>query len=271
MSALQISILLLAAWLHASWNFRLKRCPQPTLVFWWALALSSLILLPSLAWVGLPGPQIWPLLLASAVLQALYLGVLGRAYRVADFSLVYPMARGTAPLFLLLISTFGLQQQLALRGQLGVLILTFGLVALGYTSERKGLGLALAIAAIISCYTALDSQAVRQTSALSYLVTQWTLSCLIAFPAVVGRGLSWDQWREHWRDATYIGLASAAAYGLALWVYQQAPVAYAGAVREVSVVMAAWMGARWGGERLGWRRVLACLVITTGILLMAGV
>ena len=269
MSLQHLGILLLAAWLHASWNFRLKRCSQSTLVFWWALAGSSLLLLPVLWVVGLPSAAACPWLFSSALLQAIYLWLLSRAYQVAEFSLVYPMARGAAPLFLLFYSRVLLQHPLSWVGQLGVLILTLGLIGLGYTSERKGLGLALLIAALIAGYTCLDSVGVKLTSPWSYLALQWCLSCLMAFPAMARSNLDVRVLAESWKDVVYIGLASASAYGLALWIYQTAPVAYAGAVREVSVVMAAWMSWRWGGESFTWRRWLACLAIVAGIGLLA--
>ena len=66
------------------------------MVMWWALALSALMILPVLFWIPLPQGRAWYYVLASAFAQSAYLGLLSLAYSLADFSLVYPVARGSA-------------------------------------------------------------------------------------------------------------------------------------------------------------------------------
>ena len=104
MSPTVLGLLLGAAVLHASWNLLLKQAVEPELVSWWAMLLGSLLLLPSLITRdGMPG-FIWTYAVASAVFQTAYLLLLTTAYRINDFSLVYPIARGTAPILLLIWS-----------------------------------------------------------------------------------------------------------------------------------------------------------------------
>ena len=271
--------MLLAAGLHAAWNFRLKLCQDRLLVLWWALALSSLAVLPCLYWVPLPRGSAWWLVLASAGVQAGYLGLLSRAYSLADFSLVYPIARGSAPLFLLLWSYLFMHEPISLQGLAGVAVLSVGLMTLGATgrgaSWRAGvpaLLAALGVSLTISVYTAIDGWAVKTTPALSYFVAQWTLSVLLALPALLWlytpRRLVMVLQREK-GAVGLVGVASGLAYFLALQAYTMAPVAYAGAVREISVVLAAWIGWRAAGESGGAARLAASLLIFMGIGLIA--
>lgn len=273
MTPLPLLLLLTAAFLHASWNLRLKQCQQRFLVFWWATAFSSLALLPALLWIPLPELSVWKFVLASAACQALYLVLLSWAYGLADFSLVYPVARGSAPLFLLLWSVGVLHEPLTGLGGGGVVLLSLGLMVLGYQGRLMGraLPLALAVAALISSYTAIDGAAVKHTAAAGYFIAQWCVSLVLALPVVVayyGRRATLQCLRSGYRDVVFIGLGSAGAYGLALHAYAMAPVAYAGAVREVSVVWAAWLGWRQAGEG-GRSRLAATGLIFAGILAIA--
>ncbi|MFN8607910.1 MAG: EamA family transporter [Vulcanimicrobiota bacterium] len=273
-----LALLLVAACLHAGWNFRLKRCQERLAVMWWALALSALGILPVLFWVPLPTGQAWLYVLASAGAQAAYLGLLSLAYSLADFSLVYPVARGSAPLFLMLWSTQLLHEPLRAQGLWGVGVLSLGLMGIGVGGvwrqrvQLKALAAALGVALTISIYTAIDGLAVKSTPALSYFVAQWTLSVLLALPPLLLRK-SWRSLVEvlarERAGVAWVGLGSALAYFLALQAYSLAPVGYAGAVREVSVVLAAFLGWRFAGEPGGWSRLFSALVIFLGILLIA--
>lgn len=244
------------------------------LVLWWALALSALALAPTLFWIPLPVAKAWAFVVASAVAQAVYLALLSWAYSLADFSLVYPVARGTAPLFLLLWSTLLLREPLQTQGVVGVVVLSLGLMVLGYTGRVAGLAIpvALSVALMISTYTAIDGQAVKICPAFSYFVAEWCLSVVVALPPLLWR-YGWPQllstWREERAAVVWVGLGSAAAYALALQAYALAPVGYAGAVREVSVVVAAWLGWKAAGESAGRWRMFASLLIFVGIVLIA--
>ena len=288
MTPVALGLLLVAACLHAGWNFRLKRCQERLVVLWWALAWSAVAVLPVLFFVPLPVGQAWTFVWASALAQAAYLGLLSLAYSLADFSLVYPVARGSAPLFLLLWSTQLLHEPLHPRGLVGVGVLSLGLMGMGLSGVLgSGTGLplgrrmdtqisallaALGVAFTISIYTAIDGYAVKNTPALSYFVAQWCLSVVLALPPLL--------FRHRWRSlvevlrrergsVARVGLASALAYLLALQAYTLAPVGYAGAVREVSVVLGALFGWRFGGEPGGPTRLFSAVVIFTGILLVA--
>ncbi len=126
-----LALLVLAALLHAAWNLLLKNAGQKYIVLWWGLALSSIISLPILL-LQLPIPaRIWPFAILSALLEALYDGVLAAAYQKDDFSLVYPIARGGAPALLALWAILFLKETPSLAGKIGLAVLTLGLMVVG--------------------------------------------------------------------------------------------------------------------------------------------
>src|SRR5689334_5963727 len=114
-----LALLLIAAILHASWNFFVKRAKEKQVFTWWGLFIGSLCFIPLLI-VNHPFPaSIWPYVISSALVEAVYYIVLTRAYANGDFSLVYPMARGTAPAFLLVWAVLFLGERPHLMGLLG--------------------------------------------------------------------------------------------------------------------------------------------------------
>src|SRR5256885_11756443 len=115
-----LALLLTAAALHAGWNLLLKRAPDRQLIVWWAVVVSSLcfvpvlVLRPALPAIG------WRFALASAVVETAYFVALTTAYRVADFSLVYPIARGAAPALLAVAAVLLLHERLSAYGIAGL-------------------------------------------------------------------------------------------------------------------------------------------------------
>src|SRR5437764_11535081 len=121
-------LLLIAAILHAGWNFFVKRAHEKQVFTWWGLVIGSLCFIPLLI-VSHPFPVfIWPYVICSALVEGAYYIVLTRAYDNGDFSLVYPMARGTAPAFLLIWAVLFLGERPRLTGLLGIALLVLGLM-----------------------------------------------------------------------------------------------------------------------------------------------
>jgi drug/metabolite transporter (DMT)-like permease len=224
----------------------------------------------------------WPYLLSSAFVEAIYYITLIRAYENGDFSLVYPMARGAAPAFLLIWATIFLGERPRFFGLLGIAFLVSGLIIVGGKTwwtlrktsglSRNALTLALGVACCISVYTAIDGAAVHHVSPLPYTVLVITLTVLFITPAVViryGNTAIVGEWRANWIRITLVGLLTILAYILALKAYTIARVSYAGSVREISVVFATFVGWRWLGESFGAIRMIGAMFIFIGILVIA--
>lgn len=277
-------MLLAAAAMHAGWNLLLKQVEEKYIVSWWAALLNLTLLPPAFLIWGLPATHIWLYLLASGLTEALYMAALASAYRLSDFSLVYPIARGAAPAFLALWAVIFLGEHLTLLGAIGLALVIGGLIIVGGSGLLRSRGsahsvrisrlailLALSVALLISIYSTIDGAAVKQTAPTPYTLMALSLSGVFFTPFAMQRG----GWRRmaavgvaHWRRILAIGVIGLLTYTLVLNAYAIAQVSYGGAIREVSVVFAALMGWKLLGEEMGWLRVFGATAIFCGILLI---
>lgn len=272
-----LGLLLTAALLHTVWNLFVKRAHVKQVFTWWALIVGTLCFSPLLLEVRTFPPSIWPYVLSSACMEAIYYVMLIGAYQYGDFSLVYPMARGAAPALLALWAMLFLSERPAPAG-----LLVCGLLVVGSTTwwqQRKkaalagsALGLALATACCISIYSAIDGAAVRHVPPLPYTVLVMSLSGLFITPLIVvryGGAAMLAEMRASWWRIVLTGVLSLLTYMLVLLAYSFSSVSYGGAIREVSVIFAAFIGWRWLGEGFGKARLLGACLIFVGILTIA--
>jgi len=277
-----LGLLLVAAMMHTTWNLLVKRAKEKQVFIWCSLIAGTIIFSPLLLTSPLFLVSTWPYLISSALVEVIYYITLIRAYENGDFSLVYPMARGAAPAFLLIWATFFLGERPRFFGLMGIALLVFGLIIVGGKTwwtlrktsgfSKSALALALGVACCISIYTAIDGAAVHHVSPLPYTVLVIALAALFITPAVVkryGNDAIANEWRANWLRITLVGLFTLLAYMLALKAYTIARVSYAGSVREISVVFAAFVGWRWLGESFGAIRLVGAMFIFAGILVIA--
>ena len=281
MPILAIALLFLSASLHTLWNLLLKQSRQKFIASWWIVTIGAIMFMPGLFFTGMPPREIWLFAIFSAGLEAAYMLTLSLAYKNSDFSLVYPMARGTAPAFLLLWSLLFLHEKLTGWGLVGLILIISGLVMTGASSliqnwknipNIKGISAALATAFFISVYTFVDGIAVKITPALPYGLLMFTLIPVWSTPFVL-KNYGWSQVVGEWKVQPgrflVTGFLGVVAYLIALYAYSFAPISYSGAIREVSVVLGALAGWRFLGEKLGPVRVIGALIIFAGILTIA--
>lgn len=277
-----LGLLLVAAMMHTTWNLIVKRAKEKQVFIWCSLVAGVIIFSPLLL-TGSGFPiSVWPYLVSSALLETIYYITLIRAYENGDFSLVYPIARGAAPAFLLLWTTLFLGERPRLFGIVGIALLVLGLVVVGGKTwwtlrktaglNKSALALALGVACCISIYTAIDGAAVRHVSPLPYTVLVIALAAVFVTPAVVkryGNRAIVAEWRSNWIRIVLVSIFTLLAYILVLKAYTITRVSYAGAVREISVVFAAFLGWRWLGEDFGAMRLIGAILIFAGILVIA--
>jgi drug/metabolite transporter (DMT)-like permease len=277
-----LGLLLAAAMMHTTWNLLVKRAKEKQVFIWCSLIAGVIIFSPLLLTSSIFPLSIWPYLVSSALVEAIYYITLIRAYENGDFSLVYPMARGAAPAFLLIWATFFLGERPRLFGLVGIALLVFGLIIVGGKTwwtlrktsgfSKSALALALGVACCISVYTAIDGAAVHRVSPLPYTVLVIALATVFITPAVLkhyGKHAIAYEWRVNWIRIALVGLFTLLAYILVLKAYTIARVSYAGSVREISVVFAAFVGWRWLGESFGAIRLVGAMFIFAGILVIA--
>ena len=281
MPILAIALLLASAVLHALWNLLLKQSPVKYVAMGWQVIISGVISIIGLFFTGLPPRSMWLYALISMTLEAIYFVLLSFAYSDHDFSLVYPVARGTAPALVVLWSFLFLHELPSLGGFIGIAIIILGLVIIGAPGflqphagkpQLKGIAIALLIALVISIYTLVDGFAVKHGPALPYGLVMFALVPVLTTPVNV-RHYGWERFiearhRQPWR-LLLVGFLGVIAYLFALFAYSIAPVNYSEAIREVSVVLGAFAGWYFLGEKLGKIRILGALVIFAGIVLIA--
>lgn len=281
MPALAIALLLTSAVLHALWNLLLKKSSEKYLAMGWQVIIGSIISLITLFFTRLPPRSVWLLVLISTTLEAIYFAILTYAYNDHDFSLVYPVARGAAPALVVIWSALFLGEIPSTGGLLGIILIVGGLVIIGAASllqnhtsrlHFRGMAIALSVALVISIYTLVDGFAVKNGPALSYGLSLFILMPILTTPLIV-RHYGWEHSLQAFRNQPtrllLVGVLAVIAYLSALFAYSIAPVNYSEAIREVSVVMGAFAGWYFLGERLGKIRIVGAVVIFTGIVLIA--
>jgi drug/metabolite transporter (DMT)-like permease len=272
MTAVAIGLALAAAVLHGTWNVLVKVSGDPMRTFRRATIFAALASAPIAlaAWLltGRPGltPVAAALCAISATLELAYLWLLSAAYRRGELSVVYPIARGSAPVLSVFAGLALLGERLA-PGQLaGVALLLLGILAvtLPQTSGRATVP-ALLTGVSIAAYSAVDRVGVRLSTPWLY---GWLLITLLALglAASMWIGTKLEQSRGKlrdereagldrqpltWRQAALIGIFMWGGYLLVLLALSIAPLSVVAPVRETAVVAVAVWGIWKLRERKG--------------------
>ncbi len=281
MPIIAILLLLISAILHTSWNLLIKQSEDKYIVTWWMVTIGGIFAILALLFTGLPPRTMWIFALISVCVEATYFITLSYAYHDNDFSLVYPVARGTAPAFLALWSFLFLHEKLTSGGMVGLGMIIGGLIIIGVNTlmqshvthvHFKGVAVALFIALLISIYSIIDGTAVKNGYALPYVMSMFALVPLPITPFIF-REYRWTRVKAALLNqpirVPLAGILGVLAYLMAVFSFSIAPVSYAGAVREVSVVFGALTGWWFLKERMGGVRVVGAIVIFAGILVIA--
>lgn len=280
-----LALVLVGAALHATWNYFAKRAAGG-LAFVWLYGLVSVAAATPLAFVldfsglgeiGLAG---WVAISASAALHVVYGLVLQHGYRVADFSVVYPIARGTGPLFAVLLAVLLFSERPSASGWAGIAAIVSGILLMARSPRAsphadrlaRGLFWGAATGLCIAAYTALDAWAVKTLALaplLYYLPSLVVRSLLLAPQALADRAALAEQWKTQRTPILVVGLLSPLAYVLVLHAMALAPLAYVAPAREVSMLIALLIGARLLSEALTTTRILGTAAMVVGVILLA--
>jgi drug/metabolite transporter (DMT)-like permease len=215
---------------------------------------------------------VWPFIVLTSMLQLLYFALLATAYRKAELSFVYPVARGVAPAVVLVVSVLALGHSTSPAQVGGVLLVGAGVLlvrGLKKPPDPHALWLALGIACVIASYTLLDKRGITHASPITYLELSMIPAALgYAGATVAVRGRARVRAELGWASVL-AGCASFAAYALVLAALQRASAASVAAVRETSVVMATVFAAVVLHEQVSRGRVAGSVLVVAGIALLA--
>lgn len=266
-----LALVIVAALLHATWNIAAKRAGGNRHL----PMLSGLVVvlwLPLALWFGFHElaqwpPIAWAMVMASAVTHLAYFQALLKGYRVADLTVVYPVARGSGPLISAVGAVLLLGEVVTLTGGFGVLAVCGGVFlvaggpALWHAPDRArvlaGLRWGSLTGLTIAAYTVLDGYTVKvllvSPVLLDYFGNLFRLPFLLPKTLRDPEGFR-QAWREHWPAALAVGGLGPAAYMLVLYAMQSAPLSHVAPAREVSMLFAALLGGHLLDEGArGWR------------------
>jgi drug/metabolite transporter (DMT)-like permease len=265
-----------AAVLHAAWN-AIAHGISDRLVGFALIGLAYTGVCGAVvAITGLPPAGSWVYIVASAIVHIAYQMLLLASYQLGEFSQVYPLARGTSPWVVALISVFVLGRELPAVELAGVLVVSAGLMSLVFIGGRPSRAQLPALVAafgtglMIATYTVIDGLGVARTPVLAYAGWMFLLQGpALPLLAVLRRGSALPgQLRGYVVVGLTGGVVSLVAYGLVLWAQTSGALAPIAALRETSIIFGALIGAVFLGERLGRGRAVAATVVVAGIVLL---
>jgi drug/metabolite transporter (DMT)-like permease len=269
-SAAALGLALGAAAIHALWNVLLARERETEAAAAVALLASVTVFAPVAAAVWRVEWSVWPYVTASAALELTYFAFLIAAYRRADVSVVYPVARGLAPVLVLAFgAAVGAGASAAQAA--GVCLVGAGVLLVRGApragNPRAG-GFAIAVALCIAGYTLVDKHGIRHAGAIPYLELVMLPMALVYAGAVAAtKGIA--ALRAQVRPIPILaGAATFGAYVLVLAALRLAAAAPVAAVRETSVVMATALAAVVLRERVGPVRMLGAVAVAGGVALV---
>ena len=284
------TLIIAAGIIHAFWNIVAKKAGGDARFSLFTSVLNALVWLPVGWWVGkdvVPqwGMTEWAFVSGSALLHIFYFVTLLRGYRVADLTVVYPLARGSGPLISSMVAVLFLGEHLSSLGAVGIAAVVAGVFLIaggpamlraatrpgpGEARDRtiKGLYYGLLTGLFIAAYTVVDSYAVKVMLLSPILLDYMGNLVRVVMLAPLGM-MNWAEtrrlWLQQWRFALVVAIFSPMAYVLVLYAVQTAPISHVAPAREVSMLFAALIGGKLLGEGDRLLRIAGALLIGVGV------
>lgn len=223
--------------------------------------------------VPIPQGQVWFWLIGSGVFHASYKIFLATAYKFGDLSRVYPIARGAAPLIVLIVGLLVLGDAVAINETVGIVVLGLGILMMGrgaFTSgeSRRLVPFAFASAAATAGYTIVDGLGARVAGdPVMYVAWLFIIDAVIFLPAclaVKGREIV-PTTGHSWLIGSVAAALSYVAYAIVVWAMTIAPIALVAAMRETSILFAIFIGWVVFSERMNAAKLMSAALIVLGV------
>jgi drug/metabolite transporter (DMT)-like permease len=280
-----VFLVFVSACIHAGWNFMAKTIPGGPVFVWLIALVMSVLLLPTAIWwvytFGFdPSVQNLGALLITGILHMAYFLVLQKGYESGDLSVVYPLARGSGPLFTSLGAVLFLQENISFVGLTGLGSIVIGVLLISGITQRHtrsekmraSILYGISTGGLIACYTVWDGYAVK-TLAIAPLMVEY-VSHPIRVIALAPIGIkNWAKaksiWQAHRLKILLIAVLSPLAFIMVLYAMLRAPVHFVAPAREFSIVIGVILGARFLKEEAFGLRLAGSMMILIGIVLLA--
>lgn len=229
----------------------------------------------------LPGLAGWAAIAGSALVHAVYSLVLQKDYQESDFTVVYPLARGTGPLFSVFGAILVLGELPSPLGWLGIIAILAGILMISGNARllaaplprlRAGLFWGVLTGLCIAAYTVIDGWAVKALAiqpVIYYVLSLVLRTTLLTPQALRAPQRLRAQWRANARHVVVVGALSPAAYTLVLFAMTLAPLSYVAPVRELSMLIGILFGARLLREAFSLLRVIGVVSMVAGVLMIS--
>lgn len=287
MTVFALGLVILAAFIHATWNLLAKRAAHVGVAFVFAYNLFAFVVYaPWVIWIIARDGMEWSgpiaiFLLLSAVIHLAYSLCLQRGYQVADLSVVYPVARGTGPMLASIGAFTLLGEKVTAHGLSGLLLVVIGILliatqgridAFRSAEAHRGVRWGMGTGALIACYTVVDGYAVKVLGIVP-VILDWTSNALRFFmllPVVMrDRQAAMRAMQGNWGLAAGVGILSPLSYILVLTALKMgAPLSVVAPTRETSMMVGALFGMVCLKEAVGIWRLVGCGLLVLGVVLL---
>ena len=288
MTTIALIFILMAALLHATWNYLAKKS-RDKLAFLWLFVLTATVIyfVPFVYWLRshhIPTDG-WIYIFATGLIHAFYFWFLGAAYERGDLSTVYPIARGTAPVLVPFVAAGWLREFPSALGAFGIGLVAVGIYAINlpgfswrgllqtWRVMRHGpVLLAFSTGIMTTLYTVVDKRGVQFVDPFIYIYLMFVLSMLFLTPWMLLRKRKelQNEWMNNKRTIGLVGFMCLGTYLLVLSAMATpSKVSYIAAGRECSILFSALFGVLLLNELRGRQKIMGAVVIVLGLVCIA--
>ena len=270
-----LTVILIAAVLHASWNAFIKNKGNGFAKMTILATIIGIIVAPFTFVVGVPPLETCMYLGVSIIAHTMYMHSLTRAYQNEDCSVAYPFARGLAPLLTVIILLFFFNRSISTNELIGIGIIILGILIL-FNAQKLKINFKILISLLyfpvsIVFYTLVDAMGVKTADSTQQFIV-W-LFILIPIPMLLyslanQKELVVSTFIENKYSLILASIGSLTSYSLVLWAYTQAPIYYVASIRESSIIFASLIGLIFFKEKGLLRRLLASIVLFAGVVIL---
>ena len=286
MSGVALVIVLVAAFLHACWNFLAKKSHNKIVFIWWFLLIAVIVYSPmfmylwSSATISMRG---WGCILATGIIHAFYFWFAAGAYERGDLSLVYPLSRGSGPLFVPILAVAFLGEKLSMLGLAGISLVILGIYSIhlqsfsiqSFLAPLRAVNSSASLWAFgtgltIAGYSLVDKIGVQVVFPPVYIYLMFAISLLLLSPVVMSRYGSAikHEWQINKVFILINGILVLFTYLTILFAFQISKVSYVVAAREVSIVFSALFGLIALRERNAHQKIIGSVLIAMGVVVI---
>ena len=278
MSSTVFLAVIFSAIIHSIWNGMIKKHEDKY------IALIALVLghVPLSILVLFSTPMISiksiPYIFISGIFLAGYEWCLLSAYKLGDYTKIYPIARGSAPIFIVLFSLIFFNINISVFEFIGIFAISFGIIILSFQNLKNvknysAIFYALATGFFISCYSVTDGFGGRASfSPINYTAWLMIFNAIVAFPILLAIMKKTDAIKKVFIKGKMIffigGSLSFTAYAIIVWAFTYAPVPLVAALRETSIIFALLIGSYFLNEKLNLVKIASVLTIFLGVILL---